>query len=278
MRYVSLVKPGIIFGNLITFCGGYFLTKAVFNPIHFLCALLGMALVIACGCTLNNYIDRDIDRLMDRTKNRPCAQDKVSLAQVMTYATLLGLCGLTLLGLKCGWVVSGVALVGLVVYVGLYSLYLKRHSVLGTFIGGISGAIPPVVGYMAVYPHFNTATLILFVILFLWQIPHSYAIGIYRLSDYQAANIPVMPVIHGIPLTRWVMLVFVILFCLTTPLLYIFHYAPLSYLIISCLLNIFWLIQTLSFLWKKDTNLWARKTFLYSIINITGLSLSMAFF
>lgn len=94
------------------------------------------------------------------------------------------------------------AVIGFVIYVGVYSLYMKRKSVYGTLIGSLSGAAPPVIGYCAVTGQFDTGALILLLIFSLWQMPHSYAIAIFRFKDYQAANIPVLPVIKGISVTK----------------------------------------------------------------------------
>lgn len=279
MRLLSLVKPGIIFGNLVTFCGGYFLSSSPFQARIFLLSIAGMALIIACGCVLNNHIDRDIDRLMTRTKNRPCAQGLVSGPFALSYAFVLGLCGLFLIKISCTNITLAIACLGLFVYVVIYSLWLKRHSVWGTFIGGISGAVPPVVGYSAATGgHLGSAAIILFAILLLWQIPHSYAIGIYRIKDYQAAKIPVLPTQNGILTTQVVMLVFVIAYAVISPLLYFYHHAQLGYLVTSIVLGLIWLIYSLKGFRSPNTNLWARKMFAISIFNITFLCLAMAIF
>ncbi|STE87925.1 protoheme IX farnesyltransferase [Escherichia coli] len=109
------------------------------------------------------------------------------------YATLLGIAGFMLLWFGANPLACWLGVMGFVVYVGVYSLYMKRHSVYGTLIGSLSGAAPPVIGYCAVTGEFDSGAAILLAIFSLWQMPHSYAIAIFRFKDYQAANIPVLP-------------------------------------------------------------------------------------
>jgi protoheme IX farnesyltransferase len=156
---------------------------------------------VASGCVFNNCIDRDIDLKMERTKNRVLVQGLISLKLALVYATVLGVAGLCLL--YGGQPVGGLfAVIGFVIYVGFYSLYLKRKSVHGTLVGSLSGAMPPVIGYVAVSNSFDMAALTLLVMFSLWQMPHSYAIAIFRFNDYLAASIPVLPVKRGIEVAK----------------------------------------------------------------------------
>ena len=193
-RYLLVTKPGIIFGNLISVVGGFFLSsKGSLELDLFLATLVGVSLVIASGCVFNNYIDRDIDCLMERTRNRVLVQGLIGPRATLGYATGLGIVGVALLY----WVnplSAALGGLGFVVYVGLYTLWLKRRSVYGTLVGSLSGATPPVIGYCAVSNEFDSGALILLLIFSLWQMPHSYAIAIFRFKDYQAAAIPVLPV------------------------------------------------------------------------------------
>lgn len=159
-----------------------------------------MSLVVASGCVFNNYIDRDIDRKMERTKNRVLVKGLISPAVSLVYATLLGIAGFMLLWFGANPLACWLGVMGFVVYVGVYSLYMKRHSVYGTLIGSLSGAAPPVIGYCAVTGEFDSGAAILLAIFSLWQMPHSYAIAIFRFKDYRAANIPVLPVVKAF---RW---------------------------------------------------------------------------
>ncbi|XPE52237.1 UbiA family prenyltransferase [Shigella flexneri] len=157
--------------------------------------------MVASGCVFNNYIDRDIDCIMERTKNRALVKGLIAPAYrscTPPRSALRALHCSTLGPIR--WPL--LAVLGFIVYVGVYSLYMKRHSVYGTLVGSLSGAAPPVIGYCAVSGQFDSRRAILLAIFSLWQMPHSYAIAIFRFKDYQAANIPVLPVVKGIPVAK----------------------------------------------------------------------------
>lgn len=274
-RYFSLIKPGIIFGNLITTIGGFYLVKPHANLLLLLYTLVGISLVIASGCVFNNYIDRDIDKLMERTKNRSSAQGLVSLRNLLFFGVVLGLLGFGVLFFLTNLLATSVALLGFFFYVVVYSLYFKRSSVHGTAIGSISGAVPPIVGYCAVNNTIDAGAIILFLMLVFWQMPHSYAIAIYRLKDYAAASIAVLPVKKGLRYTKISMLIYVAIFAVLSTLPTFFSYTGVYYLSVAIILNLYWIYITAKGFWCKDDALWARSVFLFSIILITILSFMM---
>lgn len=165
---------------------------------------------------------------------------------------------------------------GFVVYVGVYSLYMKRHSVYGTLIGSLSGAAPPVIGYCAVTGEFDSGALILLAIFSLWQMPHSYAIAIFRFKDYQAANIPVLPVVKGISVAKNHITLYIIAFAIATLMLTLGGYAGYKYLIVAAAVSVWWLGMALRGYKVEDDKVWARKLFGFSIIAITALSVMMS--
>ena len=275
-RFFSVTKPGIIFGNAVTLCGGFFLGSQRFHLGLLLAALLGMSLVIASGCVFNNLIDRDIDSLMERTKNRVLVHGLISTKIAILYAIVLGLLGFLILYLFTNPLTLLFSAIGVLVYVGAYSLYFKRKSNLGTIVGGVAGAVPPVVGYCAASGRFDLGAVLLFVILFLWQLPHFYAISIYRLGDYKAAAIPVLPLRKNIHYTKMSMLIYIAAFTLATMLPSFFGYAGLVYLIAVFGLGVTWFCLGLRGLSTTADKIWARKMFLFSIINITLLCIMMA--
>ncbi len=277
MKHLSLIKPGIIFGNVVTLCGGYFLAvhSQGFYFFNFLASLLGMIGVIACGCILNNCIDRDIDKLMKRTKNRLLATDNVSVKTALLYAFLFGLSGFLLLYLGTNALTLFIAFIGLLAYVVAYTLWFKRRSVFGTVIGAVSGAVPPVVGYTAVTGQFDLVAFVLFLILFCWQMPHFFAIAICYSEDYANAGIPVLPLKRSMAYTKFNILIFVILFFLVTLLLPILGVTHLFYFITANLLGLMWIGLSVWGFFVDDDVAWARKLFLFSIMNITLLSIAM---
>ncbi|TNF16686.1 MAG: protoheme IX farnesyltransferase, partial [Pseudomonadales bacterium] len=276
-QYLNLAKPGIVFGNLISVTGGFFLaSRGDADLTLFLATALGVALVIASGCVFNNYIDRDIDQKMERTRNRVLAQGLVSPAHAIVYACVLGVAGVAVLYAASNTLAVMLVLMGFVVYVGLYSLWLKRGSVYGTLVGSLSGAAPPVVGYCAVSNEFDAGAAILLLIFSLWQMPHSYAIAIFRFNDYQAANIPVLPVIKGISAAKRQIVLYIAAFVVATLMLTLSGYAGYSYFVVAALSGAYWLWMGVSGYKAVDDTVWARKLFTFSIVTITMLSVMMS--
>lgn len=277
-RFFSLTKPGIIFGNVITLLGGFLMASHFYInlPLLFFAAL-GMSLVIACGCVFNNVIDSDIDQLMKRTQNRLLARGIISPSTALLFGCVLGLLGFLVLALQTNLLTVIVSAIGLFFYVVVYSLLFKRRSVFGITVGGVAGAIPPVVGYCAVTNHFDAGAIILFSILFFWQMPHSYAIAIFRLKDYAAANIAVLPVKKGVSYTKISMMVYIVAFTVAAVMPYFFGYSGFLYFVVALSVGVFWFFKGLKQYRTQNDVLWAKKLFLFSILGITVLSAAMIF-
>lgn len=276
--YLQVTKPGIIVGNLISVIGGFLLaSKGSINDSLLMLTLLGVSLVVASGCAFNNLIDRDIDPKMERTKNRVLVRGLASARVTFVLATILGITGFAVLYFGANPLSMWLSVMGFVVYVGIYSLYMKRYSVYGTLIGSLSGAAPPVIGYCAVSNNFDAGALILLAIFSLWQMPHSYAIAIYRFKDYQAANIPVLPVVKGITVAKHHITFYIIAFMFATLMLSIGGYAGYKYLVVAAAVSVWWLCMALSgYKAQNNDRIWARKLFVFSIIAITTLSIMMS--
>jgi len=276
-QYLQVTKPGIIFGNLISVIGGFLLAaKGSIDFPLFLATMVGVSLVVASGCVFNNFIDRDIDRIMERTKNRVLVKGLIPPKTSLVYATILGIAGFALLYIGANPLAMWLAVMGFVVYVGVYSLYMKRNSVYGTLIGSLSGAAPPVIGYCAVTGQFDTGALILLLIFSLWQMPHSYAIAIFRFKDYQAAGIPVLPVVKGISVAKHHIIVYILAFMIATLMLTLSGYAGYKYLVVAAAVSIWWLGMALKGYKTENDVVWARKLFGFSIITIMSLSFMMS--
>ncbi|MEH6564249.1 MAG: heme o synthase [Halopseudomonas sp.] len=277
-RYLLITKPGIIFGNLIAVAGGYFLAaQGQIDPVLLLATVIGLSLVVASGCVMNNCIDRDIDRHMQRTRGRVLVTGQISLLAALTHGAVLGFAGFGMLWWFTNPLATALAAVGFVIYVGFYSLWLKRSSVYGTLVGSLSGAMPPVVGYCAVTGQFDTGAALLLLIFCLWQMPHSYAIAIFRFDDYSAAGIPVLPVKEGIRVAKQHIVWYIIAFAAAALMLAVSGFTGYGYLLIALLVSIWWLVIALSgYRRQVDDQIWARKLFGFSIIAITALSLMMS--
>ena len=273
--YYQLTKPGIIFGNAITAIGGYALaSKGNINLSLLLITLIGLSFIIASACVCNNYKDQEIDAKMHRTKNRALVKGVISSKNALIFASILMVLGILTLALWTNLLTLFMALTGFFLYVVVYSNW-KYRSIHGTLIGSLSGGIPPVVGYCAVQNQLNGGALLLFSIVALWQMPHFFAIAIYRLQDYVSASIPVYPAKKGIPITKIQMLIYTIAFSLSTIMLTLFHYTGYTYLAVIVPLDLAWLYLCIQGFKSKNTIKWAREMFIFSLIIILVLSFMM---
>ena len=275
--YYYLTKPGIIYGNAITAAAGFFLaSKGHIDWFLLIAMLIGLSLIIASSCVFNNTLDRDIDSKMDRTRNRALVTGKISIRNAVIFGIVLGFLGIKILVLYTNFLTLGVALVGSVVYLLLYTP-LKRKSIHGTLVGAIAGATPPVVGYTAVTNQLDLGAWLLFFILVAWQMPHFYAIAIRRSDEYAAAHIPVLPLKKGLRIAKINIMIYIVIFIITTILLTVYHYTGYVYLIVMLSLGVFWLwYASLGFHQNIDNKLWARKMFLYSLVVLLVFSLTVS--
>ncbi len=264
--YYNLAKPGMVYGNATSAIAGFLLaSKGVINFELFLGMLTGICLVMAGGCVFNNYIDRGLDAKMARTQKRALVQKLISLQNAIIYATILSLLGISILMLTTNLLTTAIALLGLFFYVVMYGIW-KRKSVHGTLIGSISGSIPPVIGYCAVTNNFDTGALLLFLILTFWQMPHFYAIAIYRLDDYASAGLPVLPVKSGIKNTKTQMLFYISAFILAVVALKAFNYAGYIYLLVMLIISLVWLKKAIDGFKTSKNEIWAKGMFRFSLI------------
>ena len=277
-KYLFLTKPGILFGNFVTTLGGYFVaTQGSVDFLLLLLTLLGTTLVVASGCVVNNIIDQDIDQNMQRTQNRALVKKSISVPVAFVFAIVLGVLGFGILWFWVNAYAFLFAVIGFVVYVGFYSLWTKRTTIHQTVVGSISGAAPPVIGYTAVANQFDIGALLIFLGYALWQMPHSWAIAIYRFDDYKNAGIPILPVARSIQRTKIESLIYVILFIVAMNGLFVFGYTNWIYLVVLNVLSFYWLYLSIIGFKAEDDQLWAKKTFLFSVILITVISICFSF-
>lgn len=264
-------------GNAITAAGGFALaSKGHLDFWLFLATIMGLSFVIASACVFNNYIDRNIDAKMKRTQNRALVTGLISMQNAIVFAIVLGLIGISILASYIPLLAVLIAMAGFCIYVVLYSLS-KHLTIHGTMIGSFAGATPPIVGYCAVSDRFDTGALILFMMVALWQMPHFFAIAMYRLDDYAAASIPVMPIKKGMYTTKIHMLLYVIAFMITASMLTFFGYTGYGYLAVAGSLGLAWIWLCLKGFKSENDKLWARTMFRFSLVIITALCITVAF-
>lgn len=275
--YYMLTKPGIIIGNAITMAGGFALgSKIDFNFWLFLITLLGVSTVVASAGVFNNYFDQESDKKMERTKNRPLVKQLISEKKALIFATLLGFFGISILMVFTNWLVVWLTVAGFLMYVILYMVW-KYTSVHGTLVGSLSGAMPPVIGYTAASQQLDLGAFLIFIILVCWQMPHFFAIAIYRLKDYTSASIPVMPAKRGIYTTQLHMVFYIFAFIVSTLTLTYFNYTGILYMQVALALGLFWLGVCLKGFRHVNHQMWARQMFVVSLFVIMGLCFVIPF-
>ncbi|WP_338781751.1 heme o synthase [Metabacillus sp. FJAT-52054] len=278
--FLALIKIGIVNSNMITAFAGLWLAF-YFSGQSFLAsldtvvfALVGSALVMAGSCAVNNYYDRDIDPIMERTKNRPTVTGKYEPNQALWIGIFLIVLGMAAL-LMTTMMAAFIGAIGVFSYVFLYTMWSKRRYTINTVIGSIPGAVPPLIGWTAVDPHITVQAMVLFMIMFIWQPPHFLALAMKRVEEYRAANIPMLPVVRGFAMTKRQMMVWVA--CLL-PLPFYLYDLGIGFLILATVLNVGWIALALSGFKIKDDLVWAKWMFIYSLNYLTILFVSMILF
>lgn len=281
--YYQLSKPGIIYGNLMTAAAAF--AFAVHHQTHaplsigllvlFVATLCGLALSIAAGCVINNVIERDIDARMERTKNRSLPMKEISVRNALTYAVLVGVVGFATLYLLSTTYALLVTIFGVIVYTAIYtpSKQLTAHS---TILGAFAGAVPPVVGYVAVWPTLDVNVLLLLLILVCWQMPHFFAISLYRTDEYKNAGLPVMPLRIGRTMTQVLMVLHAVLFAAAALIFGFINHLSLLYTVPMSIVSLAWIAVSIAGFRAPDTARWARKTFFFSLIVLLLFSALLA--
>lgn len=264
--YYELIKPGRTIANGMTALAGYlFAANGSVSFSILLAAVGGISLIVASACAFNNYFDRGIDSGMERTKHRALVQGVIRPWHATMYAAVLGLAGFVLLSRFTNMITVVLGIIGIVDYLVLYGVS-KRRSKYSTLIGSICGATPIAAGYTAVTGTFDHIALLLFLIMVFWQMPHFYAIAIYRKSDYQAANLPVWPVKKGIAATKLQIAIYSLCFLAVCISLGLSNQASKSFLVVMGVLAAVWTFKILWGLKTPRANAWARDMFGFSLI------------
>lgn len=265
--YIRLAKPGVMAGNLITTVAGFlFASQGQIDWYLFVATNIGTGLVISSACVINNVLDQDIDAKMERTQNRPLITGEANPTIATIFGTTIGMVGISLLAAFTNWYVVAVGILGFISYVWLYGALSKRRSIHGTLVGAISGATPILAGYVAVRPGLDIAAILLFLILFFWQMPEFYSIAIYRRREYKQAGVPVITVKKSLDFTIRSIFVYTIFFAITSMALFGFGYTGYLYMILMGMINLRWIMLAFRGFNTRQTDLWAKRMFRFSLV------------
>ncbi|XRY30798.1 MAG: heme o synthase [Buchnera aphidicola (Tetraneura akinire)] len=274
--YLELVKPRIILGNLVTMIGGFLLSsKGEDNYFLLFFSSVGLILIIASSCIINNVIDHDLDKIMNRTRNRILVKWKSSIWKIIFCSYLLGCLGFLVFYFFVNNIVFLLSLIAYLDYIILYTFFSKRKTKYSTYIGGVAGAIPPLIGYCSVSNNLDLCSLVLFFVIFIWQIPHFYLIGIKYLNEYKKANIPIFPVVEGFKKTKKRILLFISFYFLCSSLLTFLHYVGYYFFFTNFIFSFLWFL--LSFFITKNCIFYVRISILFSIFIILNFSFFISF-
>lgn len=264
--YIELCKPRVVLLMLLTVVVGMYLATPGWVSLGLMgAALLGIGLCAGSAAAINHLVDKRIDAIMARTKKRPVASGQVSVSQALYFALFMGILGLTVLIVFVNQLTAILTFITLIGYAGVYTGYLKRATSQNIVIGGLAGAAPPLLGWAAVTNQLDPQALLLVLIIFIWTPPHFWALAIYRYEEYQHAQIPMLPVTHGIKFTKLNIYLYTILLLIVSLLPFVINMSGLFYLTGALILGVrflFWAHK----LYFTNKPVVAMQTFRFSIV------------
>ena len=210
--YLALLKPRVMSLVVFTAFTGLICARAPMSPTLAFVAVLCIAVGAGAAGALNMWYDSDIDGLMRRTRARPIPTGKVQSADALALGVVLSLLSVMMMGMAANWLAAGLLAFTILFYAVIYTIWLKRLTPQNIVIGGASGALPPVIGWAAASGHTPINAWLLFMIIFLWTPPHSWALALYTAGDYAKAGVPMMPVAKGAASTRRQIMIYSLLF------------------------------------------------------------------
>jgi len=271
-EYLTLCKPRVVLLMLLTAWAGMYLgTQHTIPWWLWVNATLGIAFMSGSAATLNHIIDHRIDAVMDRTKKRPLVTGKLTLQQAWLFAGIQGTTGFLILYFGVNALTAALTFLAAIGYSVVYSLYLKRATSQNIVIGGLSGAMPPLLGWTAVTGKLDPEAWLLVLIIFTWTPAHFWALCLHRLNEYRKADIPMLPVTHGIPFTKLHIVLYSLLTIACSLLPYAIGMSGELYLITVLLLDVGLIAYALKLQFTIDDHHLSLKTFHYSLVYLTGL-------
>ena len=266
--YINLCKPKIVALLTITALIGMLLSVNFYtnltNVINGLASLVGFALLAAASAALNQIFDRETDKNMSRTKSRPLAAGNISLTEALTFTAILLFVGSSLMLYFSNLLTLMITTFGFIFYSLIYTIYLKWATPQNIVIGGLSGALPPLIGWTAVSNEISLMPLILVLIIFLWTPPHFWPLAIDRMEEYKKEGVPMMPIAKGVIRTKKEMVVYAVLLLAASLAPYIYGLAGIFYLVTTTALNLYFIYLCLIYLNDKDNQL-SMKIFNFSV-------------
>ena len=269
--YLELCKPKVVLLILFTALVGMFLSTEGWVPFNaWFFGLLGIGLAASAGAALNHWVDEEIDAKMARTHDRPLPQGNISSRQAVVFSLTLAALSMVILVVFVNLLTAVLTFASMVGYAVIYSMFLKRSTPQNIVLGGAAGAAPPVLGWTAVTGELHSEALLLFLIIFIWTPPHFWALAIKRVDDYSKAGVPMLPVTHGIAMTKLHILLYTVLLVIITIMPFLIMMSGTIYLAGALTLGVGFVFYSLK-LYRSEGDEYAMKTFGYSIFYLSAL-------
>ncbi|MDX1949789.1 MAG: heme o synthase [Rickettsiales bacterium] len=263
--YISLLKPRVM--SLVVFTGlcGMLIAPGEINPLIAFIAIFCITIGSGASGAINMWYERETDKLMKRTQNRPLPQGRINPANALDFAGIIAFFSVFLMAFAVNILSAFLLLSAILFYVFIYTIWLKPSTPQNIVIGGAAGAFPPMIGWAAVTGDLTIMPIILFLIIFLWTPPHFWALAIYKNEDYQKANIPMMPVIYGVDETKKQMLLYTIVLFAVTLIPFFYGFSGNLYLASAVILGLKFLHHSI-IVFKNPEEKNCRKMFGFSIL------------
>jgi protoheme IX farnesyltransferase len=264
--YLGLCKLKVVLLIVFTAIVGMLLAVPALPPLDlFIFGSLGIGMAAASAAAINHVVDEKADALMGRTASRPLPTGQIPTQYALNFAITLGGIAMLLLWFLVNPLTAILTFISLIGYAVIYTMYLKRATPQNIVIGGAAGAAPPILGWAAITNQVGAEAFLLFLIIFIWTPPHFWALAIHRCEDYAKANIPMLPVTHGIAFTRIQIILYTILLFIITLMPYLIHMSGLIYLIGAIFLGLMFLYYVFSMYLKPEDDKLPMQTFIFSI-------------
>ena len=272
--YFELMKPRVMSLVIFTTISGMYLAPSKIHPVLSFFSILAIALGAGSAGAINQWIDKDIDKLMERTRKRPIPSGRVDPAEALTFSLVVSLISIIILGLSSNWFAASLLFFTIFFYSVIYSIILKRRTSQNIVIGGAAGALPPVIGWVAMTGNITYFPIILFMLIFLWTPPHFWALALVKSEDYKKAGIPMMPNVVGQSSTKNQILIYsiLVLLCSITP--FFLGYAGYVYFVSALFMSSIFLIFSFALIILPEKKL-EMTLFGYSIFYLFGIFISL---
>ena len=276
--YFMLMKPRVMSLVVFTAISGMLLAPGNIHPLIAFVAILCITIGAGSAAAINMWYDRDIDAIMKRTQKRPIVSGAVKADEALAFGIITGTMAVIMMAVSVNIISAALLAFTILYYIYIYTIWLKRTSVQNVVIGGVSGALPPIIGWVSVTGNISWQAFSLFAIIFIWTPPHSWALALYRSDDYKNCNVPMMPVIKGVLYTKKQIMFYSILMFFISLWPYFLNISSHLYLITAIISGLIFLYYAVNLFADTEQNHVAKKLFWYSIFYLFIIFFSLIAF